>query len=261
MVFWSLGVAFFGVFFAVPLRKQTIIREKLRFPSGTATAEMISLLHQQQRQADGGEAARLRLRRKSRSSRRPMSEDSPLLSGSTAEHTAYSSPSSSSISISSSAAPNDRNSISSPPPPPTSDNQSSVALATISHHSDRTASQGRSDGSAANEAWSLKLNALLASFGVSSLYTLLSYFFPIIYNLPLFNWLTFNLIDFAAWEWYFSPSLSYIGQGIIMVSNRVWVTCSMGRADDFSHMHVGRVYQPPYLCFLVALSAGEYCHL
>ncbi|KAJ1959025.1 OPT super [Dipsacomyces acuminosporus] len=42
---WGLALAFFGVFFAVPLRKQAIIREKLRFPSGTATAQMISLLH------------------------------------------------------------------------------------------------------------------------------------------------------------------------------------------------------------------------
>ncbi|KAJ1718820.1 OPT super, partial [Coemansia biformis] len=42
---WGLALAFFGVFFAVPLRRQTIIREKLRFPSGTATAQMISVLH------------------------------------------------------------------------------------------------------------------------------------------------------------------------------------------------------------------------
>jgi len=40
LIFWGLGVAFFGVFFAVPLRKQVIIREKLKFPSGTATALM-----------------------------------------------------------------------------------------------------------------------------------------------------------------------------------------------------------------------------
>ena len=40
LIFWSLGVAFFGVFLAVPLRKQVIIREKLKFPSGTATALM-----------------------------------------------------------------------------------------------------------------------------------------------------------------------------------------------------------------------------
>jgi uncharacterized oligopeptide transporter (OPT) family protein len=45
LVFWGFGVAFFGVFFAVPLRKQVIIREKLTFPSGTATALMISVLH------------------------------------------------------------------------------------------------------------------------------------------------------------------------------------------------------------------------
>ena len=45
LILWSLGVAFFGVFFAVPLRKQVLIREKLKFPSGTATALMISLLH------------------------------------------------------------------------------------------------------------------------------------------------------------------------------------------------------------------------
>ena len=54
---WSLGVAFFGVFLAVPLRRQVITREKyprlhtwntdirLRFPSGHATATIISVLH------------------------------------------------------------------------------------------------------------------------------------------------------------------------------------------------------------------------
>ncbi|KIR26658.1 oligopeptide transporter 8 [Cryptococcus deuterogattii 99/473] len=34
------------VFLAVPLRKQVIVKEKLVFPSGTATAQLISLLHQ-----------------------------------------------------------------------------------------------------------------------------------------------------------------------------------------------------------------------
>lgn len=45
LIIWSAGVAFFGVFFAVPLRKQVIIKEQLKFPSGTATAEMITILH------------------------------------------------------------------------------------------------------------------------------------------------------------------------------------------------------------------------
>lgn len=38
---WSLSVAYLGVFFAVPLRRQMIVVEKLRFPTGTATAETI----------------------------------------------------------------------------------------------------------------------------------------------------------------------------------------------------------------------------
>jgi OPT family oligopeptide transporter len=42
---WAVGIAFFGVVFAVPLRRQVIIREKLKFPSGTATALMIGVLH------------------------------------------------------------------------------------------------------------------------------------------------------------------------------------------------------------------------
>lgn len=45
LLVWALGVCFFGVVFGVPLRKQLVIREKLKFPSGTATALMIGVLH------------------------------------------------------------------------------------------------------------------------------------------------------------------------------------------------------------------------
>ncbi len=38
---WALTVGYIGVFFAVPLRRQFILQEKLRFPTGTATAETI----------------------------------------------------------------------------------------------------------------------------------------------------------------------------------------------------------------------------
>jgi len=50
-VVWAVGICFFGVTFAVPLRRQVIIRERLKFPSGTATALMIGVLHGEQ---DGG---------------------------------------------------------------------------------------------------------------------------------------------------------------------------------------------------------------
>ncbi|GAB7358882.1 hypothetical protein MBLNU230_g4105t1 [Neophaeotheca triangularis] len=45
LVLWALGICFFGVVFAVPLRKEVIVREKLKFPSGTATALVIGVLH------------------------------------------------------------------------------------------------------------------------------------------------------------------------------------------------------------------------
>lgn len=45
LIVWSLGICFFGSVFTVILRKQVIIREKLRFPSGTATALLIKVLH------------------------------------------------------------------------------------------------------------------------------------------------------------------------------------------------------------------------
>ncbi|MDE0625299.1 MAG: OPT/YSL family transporter [Bryobacterales bacterium] len=41
LLLWGLSVAYLGVFFAVPLRRQMIEVDRLRFPTGTATAETI----------------------------------------------------------------------------------------------------------------------------------------------------------------------------------------------------------------------------
>ncbi len=48
---WALSVAFVGVMFAVPLRRQFVEVEKLRFPTGTATAQTIMAMF-----AEAGEA-------------------------------------------------------------------------------------------------------------------------------------------------------------------------------------------------------------
>ena len=45
LLLWCTALAFFGVFIAVPLRHQTIVKEKLKFPSGAATASVIATLH------------------------------------------------------------------------------------------------------------------------------------------------------------------------------------------------------------------------
>ncbi|KAK1832105.1 putative oligopeptide transporter [Podospora conica] len=63
LVLWALGLCYFGVVFAVPLRRQVLIRERLKFPSGFSTAVLISVLHGQTREAgaegidDGGFAS------------------------------------------------------------------------------------------------------------------------------------------------------------------------------------------------------------
>lgn len=48
LIVWSMGLCLFGVIFAVPLRTYFIIRQKLRFPSGTAAATLLGVLHNRQ---------------------------------------------------------------------------------------------------------------------------------------------------------------------------------------------------------------------
>ena len=48
---WALSIAYLGVFFAVPLRRQMIEVDKLRFPTGTATAETILAMFAKAREA------------------------------------------------------------------------------------------------------------------------------------------------------------------------------------------------------------------
>jgi uncharacterized oligopeptide transporter (OPT) family protein len=45
LILWTLAAAYYGLFFAVPLRDMTILRQKLPFPTGTATAHVIRALH------------------------------------------------------------------------------------------------------------------------------------------------------------------------------------------------------------------------
>ena len=50
---FSSGICFFGISFGWLLRRQVIIREKLKFPSGTATALLIGVLHHGNQEDDG----------------------------------------------------------------------------------------------------------------------------------------------------------------------------------------------------------------
>ncbi|KAJ2500960.1 OPT super [Coemansia sp. RSA 1972] len=82
---WGVALAFFGVFFGVPLRRQMVVKEKLRFPSGTATAQMISVLHKRDDPTDGvEESVNNGLRRRERRADDAISEQS--VSGSNEPH-------------------------------------------------------------------------------------------------------------------------------------------------------------------------------
>ncbi|TFK47729.1 OPT oligopeptide transporter [Heliocybe sulcata] len=152
---WSCAVAFFGVFLSPPIRKQVIIEEQLPFPSGTATAQLISVLH--------------KLPPPDTTIRR--------------RHTGYQA-----LTV------EDGDDGHFPDTPATAD-----VVETVEPPAQEPVEQ--------KESWM----ALLWSFVASGIMTLLAYFFPIVFSIPLFgNYLA------KEWLWSFTPSLSYIGQGIIM---------------------------------------------
>ncbi|CAO1600577.1 OPT super [Xanthoria calcicola] len=182
LILWSLGICFFGVVFAVPLRKQVIIREKLKFPTGTATALIISVLH------GGGDDARIArhesgietAKRKSAEILRSRSRSEDMLRRS-----------SSMSGIPRDAAGNFQ------------------AVPTMSAEIIESDDQGPQKDQRSD--WKSKIRLLVVAFGISAVYTLSSYFIPQIHHLPVFG-----LPLARDWLWTLNPSPAYVGQGIVM---------------------------------------------
>lgn len=59
--------------------------------------------------------------------------------------------------------------------------------------------------------WAGNMHLLILCFCISGAYTICTYFFPILRNLPIFGSIAAN-----TWLWTLNPSFAYIGQGIIM---------------------------------------------
>ncbi|KAJ5291232.1 hypothetical protein N7478_000483 [Penicillium angulare] len=154
---WSLGVCLFGVVFAVPLRKEVIVREKLRFPSGTASALMLRVLH------GAGKDEKVPID----APRRPIElTQEPGTSS-----------------------------------PPLEEERSGLLL------KDREVEDQATD----KKDWQTKMRLLIGAFVGSGIYTVFSYFVPLVHDIPLFG------VDLAHyWLWTLNPSPAYIGQGIIM---------------------------------------------
>ncbi|KAG8686200.1 hypothetical protein FRC11_009356, partial [Ceratobasidium sp. 423] len=158
-ILWGCAVALFGVFLAPPLRRQMIIKEELVFPSGTATAQLISVLHEKQ--------------------------EGPL-----DEERTYITPSGSRVTR----------------------RRGYEALPTEeSDVPDQGSVDGEEGGQKEQYDVTQSWRILGLSFIASALLTLSAYFFPVVFNIPLFG-----VYLAREWLWYFSPSFSYVGQGIIM---------------------------------------------
>ena len=61
------------------------------------------------------------------------------------------------------------------------------------------------------QSWRRNVRLLLLCFSVSGLFTLATYFLPVLRNIPLFG-----PAAATTWLWTLNPSLAYVGQGIIM---------------------------------------------
>ncbi|KAJ2522965.1 OPT super, partial [Coemansia sp. RSA 2049] len=145
---WGLGLTFFGVFFAIPLRKQTIVREKLRFPSGTATAQMISVLHKRPDPTMEDEV------------REPLVAAAQVDGASTSDSEGT-------------EAAEERRSAASLNDEPSAANADSDADADTAVVDD--------------VRWATKLLTLFGAFILSGTYALLAHFFPIVSALPVFG--------------------------------------------------------------------------
>lgn len=62
--------------------------------------------------------------------------------------------------------------------------------------------------------WEAAWQALLVAFAGASLYTLLASFVPGVRTFPVASWM--GMAGVTAWGWEITPSMGYIGQGMIM---------------------------------------------
>lgn len=174
LLVWSCSLAFFGIFFAVPLRKQVIVKEKLRFPSGSATAILIAVLSGSEvlQEVTNDELRDMRAKR--------LALECPEVLRLEEDETEDTE--STSLTL-----------------PDSSDVVSRRSYGSTNEPIGDTSSYGQN------------VVILMKTFIVSSAYTILAYFLPILRSIPIFgNYASIHYL------WNFQPSPAYIGQGIIM---------------------------------------------
>lgn len=93
----------------------------------------------------------------------------------------------------------------------------SLCVATPCNTSDITAVAGTSKDQEEPEQatdWEAAWQALLVAFAGSSFYTLMASWLPVVRTFPVATWV--GMAEVTAWGWEVTPSMGYIGQGMIM---------------------------------------------
>lgn len=70
------------------------------------------------------------------------------------------------------------------------------------------------EGTDSQTDWEAAWRALLGSFAAASVYTLLASWIPQIHSFPMASWVGLRVV--TDWGWEVTPSMGYIGQGMIM---------------------------------------------
>lgn len=90
----------------------------------------------------------------------------------------------------------------------TTDEADDTEEATLEGVNNTTEDDNRNEN---DTAWATNLRLLVLSFLISGICTVLTYFIPILRDIPMFGTAIAH-----NWLWTFNPSLAYVGQGIIM---------------------------------------------
>jgi uncharacterized oligopeptide transporter (OPT) family protein len=162
LLLWTSCSAYYGLFFAVPLRRHSILAQKLQFPTGTATAETITAMHK---------AANAKAKKGAKASGGGMGEGG-ILEG---------------------------------------------------HDQDQDDDDDDDDDDAAGSkaTWLLRLSI------ISLVWKGVSYFIPVIYNVPVFGDSPLN-----DWKWNLNLSPAFIGAGMLM-GPRVTLSMLAGSVTAF----------------------------
>lgn len=177
---WCAALAFFGVFLAVPLRRDAIEVQKLKFPSGTATAAVIGALH-----GETGALAR---------AEGPQSGPAPAIPDSGAE-----------VHVLPASAPKETLAAAGAPNAPPHQVQMEIDAGP----------QQYTQGLHPRESAAPPLGPMCKACAAASGVTVLGALVPVAGAMPVLHWLGAPL-QATQLGWYVSPSLSYVGQGMIM---------------------------------------------